>query len=83
MLLDDGLGIPEMLIPWDAHASFCATVKRIVRVETEAEVNIQRAQKQFVSHFDFYIFRNYSWVHLLGWPVLTQSKGRQTSEIHT
>jgi len=52
MLLDDGLGIPEMLIPWDAHASFCATVKRIVRVETEAEVNIQRAQKQFVSHFD-------------------------------
>lgn len=39
MLIDDGLGIPEMLIPWGAHDQFGNTAKRIVRIETEAEVS--------------------------------------------
>jgi hypothetical protein len=40
IMLDDGLGgVAELALPWKEHNKFC-TVKRISRIEVEAEVSI-------------------------------------------
>ncbi|KAK0463211.1 amidohydrolase 2 [Desarmillaria tabescens] len=50
LLLDDGLGgVAEMAEDWTWHRQFNCSVKRIVRIETEAEAILERMVKESAS----------------------------------
>ncbi|KAG7447321.1 amidohydrolase 2 [Guyanagaster necrorhizus] len=61
LLLDDGLGgVAEMAEDWTWHRQFNCSVKRIVRIETEAEAILVRMVKESESAPDLLTLANFT-----------------------